>query len=237
MSFSYAVSSGNEADLDLADFRRLSGRRSAHQTNRAVHRGYPAPGGLHARRRARTRGRQADPRDQDRRHATVAIRRTVAYRRHRRRLRCVSGDVRALRHRQLPFARRSFGSGAGLSVRTAAEGSAHRLCHHIGRHGRSALRLFRIRRRGDPGIFRRHPRGAAAVYAGGHQAEESARRWHSDDAQGRRRPTGNRRPRSRHRHGGLGVAAARQRRQLERHSRTSARAQPQPTSRSSRSAA
>ena len=123
---------------------RLSGRRSAHQTNRAVHRGYPAPGGVHARRGARARGRQADPRDQDRRHATVAIRRAVAYRRHRRRLRCVSGDVRALRHRQLPFARRSFGSGTGLSMRTAAEGSSHRLCHHVGRHRRSALRLFRI---------------------------------------------------------------------------------------------
>ena len=143
MSFSYAVSSGNEADLDLADFVDFLVDDPHTKQIVLFIEGIRRPRSVHARRGARTRGRQADPRDQDRRHATVAIRRTVAYRRHRRRLRCVSGDVRALRHRQLPFARRSFGSGTGLSVRTAAEGSAHRLCHHIGRHGRSALRLFR----------------------------------------------------------------------------------------------
>ena len=138
---------------------------------------------------ARARGRQAGPRDQDRRHAKIALRRAVAYRRHRRRLRRVSGDVRALRHRQLPLARRSSGNGAGLPMRAAAEGSAHRLRHHLRRHGRSAVRLCRNRRRGDSGIFRRHQRGADAVHAGRHHAEESARYRHSDDPQGRRRPT------------------------------------------------
>ena len=122
---------------------RFSGRRSAHQTNRAVHRRHPAPGSVHARRRARARGRQADPRDQDRRHAksrSAAQSHTGA----------IGGDYAAylaMCERYGIINCRSlddlFGSGAGLPVRTAAEGSAHRLRHHLGRHGRSALRLCR----------------------------------------------------------------------------------------------
>ena len=138
--------------------RRLSefhGRRSAHQTNRAVHRRHPATASFHARRGARARSRQAGAGDQDRRHAKIAHGGALAYRRHRRRLCGVSGDVRALRHRQLPLARRSCGMHAGVPGRPAAEGPAHRLRHHLGRHGRSALRLCRDRRRGGARIQRR----------------------------------------------------------------------------------
>ena len=106
---------------------------------------------------------QADPRDQDRRHGKVARRRAIAHRRHRRRLRRLSGDVRALRHRQLPLARRHGRDRAGVRGRPAAERPAHRLRHHLGRHGRSALRLRRDGRRGDAGFQRRHQGDADAA--------------------------------------------------------------------------
>ena len=109
LRFSYGITSGNEADLDLADYLELPGRRSEHAPDRAVHRGHPPAARLHARGRPRARGRQADHRDQDRRHREVALGRAVAHRRDRRRLCGLSGDVRALRHRQLPLARRHAG--------------------------------------------------------------------------------------------------------------------------------
>ena len=84
----------------------ISGRRPAHPADRAVHRRHPPAGGVHAGGRTRARSRQADHRDQDRRHAEIAGGRAVAHRRDRRRLRRLSRDVRALRHRQLPLARR-----------------------------------------------------------------------------------------------------------------------------------
>ena len=216
LRFSYAVSSGNEADLDLADFLEFHGRRSAHQTNRAVHRRHPAAASFHARRGARARSRQAGAGDQDRRHGEIAHGGALAYRRHRRRLCGVSGDVRALRHRQLPLARRSCGMHAGVPGRPAAEGPAHRFRHHLGRHGRSALRLCRDRRRGGARIQRRHQRRADAAYAGRHCAEKPARRRHSIDAQGGRRPVRHRGARSRHRYRRLGVVAAGQGRRLGR---------------------
>ena len=216
---------------------RLRGGRSAYPTDRAVHRGYPASGRLHARRRARLGGRQAGARDQVRRHAEIARRGGLAYRRDRRRLCGLSGHVRALRHRQLPLAGRSRRDHAGVPVRPRAERPAHRFCHHVGRHGRSVVRLRRGRGRGGPRVQRRHQRGAAAAHAGRHHAEESARRRHSDDAESGSGSMRDRGPRSGHRYRCLGVAAARQRRHVERQPRTGRRCWPQPTSRSSPSAA
>ena len=74
---------------------------------------------------------------------------------------------------------------AGVPVRPAAKGPTHRFRHHFGRHGRSALRLCRDRRRGGARIQRRHQRRADAAHAGRHRAEKPARHRHSDDAQGR----------------------------------------------------
>ena len=115
----------------LSQFRH---RRSADAPGRAVHRRHPAAAGVHARGRPRARHGQADPRHQDRRHGEVAGRLAVAHRRHRRRLCGLSGDVRALRHRQLPLARRPGRGRARLRRRPAAERPAHRLRHHLGRH-------------------------------------------------------------------------------------------------------
>ncbi len=114
----------------LSQFRH---RRSADAPGRAVHRRHPPAAGVHARGRPRARHGQADPRHQDRRHREIAGRLAVPHRRHRRRLCGLSGDVRALRHRQLPLARRSGRDRARLRRRPAAERPAHRLRHHLGR--------------------------------------------------------------------------------------------------------
>ena len=168
----------------LSQFRH---RRSADAPGRAVHRRHPAAAGVHARGRARARHGQADPRHQDRRHGEIAGRLAVAHRRHRRRLCGLSGDVRALRHRQLSLARRPGRGRARLRRRPAAERPAHRLRHHLGRHGGSALRLRRGRRRRHAGFHRRHQGGAAAADAGRDRAEKPARRRHSLDHAGRGR--------------------------------------------------
>ena len=80
------------------------------------------------------------------------------------------------------------GMHARLPVRPSAEGPKDRFRHHFGRHGRSALRLCRDRRRDHAGIQRRHQCRADAAHAGRNRAEKPARRRHSFDAQGGRRP-------------------------------------------------
>ena len=216
LRFSYAVSSGNEADLDLADF--LDFMVDDPHTKQIVLfiEGIRRPQAFMRAAARALRSRQAGAGDQDRRHAEIAHGGALAYRRHRRRLCGLSGDVRALRHRQLPLARRSCGMHAGVPVRPAAEGPAHRLRHHFGRHGRSALRLCRDRRRRGARVQRRHQRRADAAHAGRHCAEKSARRRHSIDAQGGRRPVRHRGARSRHRYRRLGVVAAGQGRRVGR---------------------
>ena len=107
LRFSYAVSSGNEADLDLADYLNflvddphtkqivvfIEGIRRPQAFMRAAGRALAAGKPVLAIKTGATQKSRAAAQ--------------LAYRRHRRRLRRVSCDVRALRHRQLPLARRS----------------------------------------------------------------------------------------------------------------------------------
>ena len=165
---------------------QLRHRRSRDAAGRAVHRRHPPAGGVHARGRSRACHGQACPRHQDRRDRAVAGRLAVPHRRDRRRLRRLSRDVRALRHRQLSLARRPGRSRARVRGRTAAEGAAHRLRHHLGRNRRPAVRLCRGRRRGDARLHRRHQGRAPAHDAGRHRAEKSARRRHSLHPRSRR---------------------------------------------------
>ena len=152
LRFSYGISSGNEADLDLADYLEFLVDDPQTRLIALFIEGIRRPASLHAGGRPRARSRQADPRDQDRRHRQVAGGCAFTYRRHRRRLCGLSGDVRALRHLQLPLARRHGGDRAGVPGRAVAEGPAHRLRDHVGRHRRSAVRLCRDRRHGHAGI-------------------------------------------------------------------------------------
>ena len=155
LRFSYGITSGNEISFDLADYLNFLVDDPNTQRDRAVHRGHPPARRLHGGGRARARSRQADRRDQDRRHREVAGRRAVAHRRDRRRLRRLSRDVRALRHLNCRIARRHDGGGARLRRRPAAEGPAHRLRHDLRRHRRSALRLCGGRRRARCRTIRR----------------------------------------------------------------------------------
>ena len=101
LRFSYGITSGNEISFDLADYLNFLVDDPQHQGDRAVHRRHPPARRVHGGGGARARSRQADRRDQDRRHRKVASRRAVAHRRDRRRLRRLSRDVRALRHRTI----------------------------------------------------------------------------------------------------------------------------------------
>ena len=180
--------------------RRLSrfhGRRSAHQTDRAVHRRHPAAASFHARRRARA-SQAGKP--------VLAIK-TGATQKSRAAARSHTGAIGGDYAAYLAMCERYgivncrslddlVGMHAGLPVRPVAERPAHRLRHHLGRHGRSALRLCRDRRRRGARIQRRHQRGADAAYAGRHCAEKPARYRHSVDAQGGGRPVRHRGARS-----------------------------------------
>ena len=103
LRFSYAVSSGNEADLDLADYLNFVVDDPHTRQIVLFIEGIRQTASIHARGRARLTGRQAGAGDQDRRDAEVTRGGTVAHRRDWRRLRRVSCDVRALRDHQLPL--------------------------------------------------------------------------------------------------------------------------------------
>ena len=130
--------------------RRLSqlpGRRSAHPHHRAVHRRHQAARRRSCmRRRARSkpasrswRSRPAPPPSRKRRRSptpasSAAITRPISP--------CASATAS-----QLPLARRHGGDRARLPGRPAAERAPDRLRHHLGRHGRSVVRLRRARGR------------------------------------------------------------------------------------------
>ena len=199
--------------------RRLSqfrGRRSAHQADRAVHRRHPPAAGLHARRRPRARSRQADPGDQDRRHAEIAH----AARSHTG---AIAGDYAAylamcerygivncrslddLVECTLAFQCGRLPKGPRIGFVTTSGGTVDLLYDYAETEGAVVPE------------FSAATKAALMPHdAGRHCAEKSARRRHSIDAQGRRRQCAIVAARSQHRHGRLGLAAAGQGRRVGR---------------------
>ena len=91
----------------------------------------------------------------------------------------------------------------------APKGPARGLDHHVRRHGRPALRRHRARRLVAARVQRRERRGAAAVHAGRHPAEEPARLRHSHQSEGRRQHLPHRRERPQRRYRRMGRASCR----------------------------
>ena len=182
LRFSYCVTSGNELDLDLADYLNFLVDDPRHAADRAVHRRHPP-----AARRSCTRPAARSPAGKP----ILAIK-TGATAKSQAAAQSHTGAIGGDYAAYLAMCER-YGivncrslddmveDRARVRGRAAAEGAAHRLRHHLGRHRRSALRLCRGRRRGDARLHRRRPRPRSLpMHAGRHRAEKSARRRHSD---------------------------------------------------------
>ena len=236
LRFSYGITSGNEADLDLADYLDLPGRRSRHSSDRPVHRGHPPAAGVHAggRTRARSQPVLAIKTGATAKSRSAAQSHTGA----------IGGDYAAylaMCERYGIVNCRSLDDM--LEVALAFDGrrlpkrAAHRLRHHLRRHRRPALRLRRGGRLADAGLCAGDAPRPDAVHAGRHRAQEPARSRHSDGDEARRQRLRGRRPRSQHRHDRLGRHAAEQGRRLGGRRGAYRRWSTAPTSRSSASAA
>ena len=188
LRFSYGITSGNEADLDLADYLNflvddpnthqialfIEGIRRPQAFMRAAGRALAAGKPILAIKTGATAKSQAAA--------------AVAHRRDRRRLRGLSRDVRALRHRQLPLARRHDGEprspstagrlpkGPRIGFVTTSGGTVDLLYDYAESEGAVM-----------PDYSAADAQGPDAVHAGRHRAEEPARPRHPDGAQARRR--------------------------------------------------
>ena len=188
LRFSYGISSGNEADLDLADYLNflvddphtrqivlfIEGIRRPEAFMRAAGRALAAGKPILAIKTGATQSRE---RRRSRIPAPSAATTRPIWR-------CASATASVncrslddMLETALAFQCGRLPKGPRIGFVTTSGGTVDLLYDYA-----------ESRRRGDSGIFRRHQRGAAALHAGRHRAEESARRRHSDDAQGRRRP-------------------------------------------------